>query len=86
MRSASIEAIIKTSTRLFMERSFFMSKKSGIVKFVKRNAVAYMFLTPWLLGFFVLRFTRWYTRCGSALRIMTSQSPIRRNGSGLATI
>ena len=56
MRSASIEAIIKTSTRLFMERSFFMSKKSGIVKFVKRNAVAYMFLTPWLLGFFVLTF------------------------------
>jgi len=31
-----------------------MSKTSGIVKFVRRNAAAYMFLTPWLLGFFVL--------------------------------
>jgi multiple sugar transport system permease protein len=31
-----------------------MSKKSGIVKFFKRNAAAYLFLTPWLLGFFVL--------------------------------
>ena len=31
-----------------------MHKKSGIVKFLKRNAVAYMFLTPWFLGFFVL--------------------------------
>jgi multiple sugar transport system permease protein len=31
--------------------SFFMS---GIVKFLRRNAVAYMFLTPWLLGFLVL--------------------------------
>ncbi len=27
---------------------------SGIVIFLRRNAVAYMFLTPWLLGFFVL--------------------------------
>jgi multiple sugar transport system permease protein len=27
---------------------------SGIVKFFGRNAVAYMFLTPWLLGFLVL--------------------------------
>jgi multiple sugar transport system permease protein len=27
---------------------------SGIVKFFRRNAVAYMFLTPWLLGFLVL--------------------------------
>ncbi|HBO33610.1 MAG TPA: ABC transporter permease [Anaerolineaceae bacterium] len=31
-----------------------MRKKSGIVKFFKRNAVAYIFLAPWLLGFFVL--------------------------------
>ena len=31
-----------------------MSKKSSTVKVLKRNAVAYMFLTPWLLGFFVL--------------------------------
>ena len=26
----------------------------GIVKFLRRNAAAYMFLTPWLLGFLVL--------------------------------
>ncbi len=31
-----------------------MSKNSGIVKFIKRNATAYMFLTPWLLGLLVL--------------------------------
>ena len=31
-----------------------MTKTSGIVKFAKRNAVAYLFLGPWLLGFFVL--------------------------------
>ncbi len=29
---------------------------SGISKFLRRNAVAYMFLTPWLLGFFLLTF------------------------------
>ncbi len=27
---------------------------SGISKFLRRNTVAYLFLTPWLLGFFVL--------------------------------
>jgi multiple sugar transport system permease protein len=31
-----------------------MSKQFGIVKFFRRNAVAYLFLTPWLLGFLVL--------------------------------
>lgn len=31
-----------------------MRDMSGIVKFLRRNAVAYMFLFPWLLGFFVL--------------------------------
>ena len=31
-----------------------MRKMSGIVKFFKRNTVAYMFLAPWLLGFLVL--------------------------------
>jgi multiple sugar transport system permease protein len=31
-----------------------MSKTSGIIKFLRRNAIAYMFLTPWLLGLFVL--------------------------------
>jgi multiple sugar transport system permease protein len=45
---------IETPTRLFTEISFFMSKKSGIVKFIRRNAVAYIFLAPWLLGFLVL--------------------------------
>lgn len=29
---------------------------SGIVNFAKRNAVAYLFLTPWLIGFLVLTF------------------------------
>ncbi len=27
---------------------------SGVIPFFRRNAVAYMFLTPWLLGFFIL--------------------------------
>lgn len=31
-----------------------MRKTSGIVKFLRKNAAGYMFLTPWLLGFFVL--------------------------------
>jgi multiple sugar transport system permease protein len=31
-----------------------LSKPSGIAAFLRRNAVAYMFLTPWFLGFFVL--------------------------------
>jgi multiple sugar transport system permease protein len=31
-----------------------MHKLSGIVKFVRRNGAAYMFLAPWLLGFLVL--------------------------------
>ncbi|MCB0200154.1 MAG: sugar ABC transporter permease, partial [Anaerolineae bacterium] len=31
-----------------------MRRMSGSVKFIKRNAGAYFFLTPWLLGFFVL--------------------------------
>jgi multiple sugar transport system permease protein len=34
--------------------SFFVRQRSGIIRFLKRNAVAYMFLAPWLLGFFVL--------------------------------
>jgi multiple sugar transport system permease protein len=54
MRSSSIEAIIKTSTGLFRERGLSVPKKSGIVKFLSRNAAGYMFLAPWLLGFFVL--------------------------------
>ncbi len=31
-----------------------MSQMSGIVKFFRRNAAAYVFLAPWLLGFLVL--------------------------------
>jgi multiple sugar transport system permease protein len=31
-----------------------MREKSGIAKFLKRNAAAYLFLAPWFLGFFVL--------------------------------
>ncbi len=31
-----------------------MSKISGVRKFVRLNGAAYMFLAPWLLGFFVL--------------------------------
>ncbi len=33
-----------------------MSMKSGIVKFFRRNASGYAFLTPWLLGFLVFTF------------------------------
>lgn len=36
------------------KESFFGRKISGISRFFRRNAVAYMFLTPWLLGFLVL--------------------------------
>ncbi len=42
------------STRLFTGTTSLMRSRSGIVKVVKRNAGAYMFLAPWLLGFFVL--------------------------------
>lgn len=31
-----------------------MHTLSGLINFLRRNAVAYMFLTPWLLGFLVL--------------------------------
>jgi multiple sugar transport system permease protein len=31
-----------------------MSRTSNIAKYLRRNATAYLFLTPWLLGFFVL--------------------------------
>ena len=54
MRNASIDAISETSTRLVAEKRFVMPKKSGIVKILRRNAAGYMFLAPWLLGFFVL--------------------------------
>lgn len=35
-------------------RSALVHENSGLGKFIRRNAVAYMFLTPWLIGFFVL--------------------------------
>ena len=31
-----------------------MRKMSGIIDFLKRNAIAYLFLAPWLVGFLVL--------------------------------
>jgi multiple sugar transport system permease protein len=37
-----------------MKRILFVNKTSGIARFFKRNGAAYAFLTPWLLGFFVL--------------------------------
>ncbi len=43
-----------TSTGLVTESSSLTRKMYGIGKFLRRNAVAYMFLAPWLLGFFVL--------------------------------
>lgn len=43
-----------TSTRSITEQSYLDRKTSGIVKFLKRNGPAYVFLAPWLLGFFVL--------------------------------
>jgi multiple sugar transport system permease protein len=36
------------------KETFFARITSGITKSIGRNAVAYMFLTPWLLGFFLL--------------------------------
>src|SRR5512146_2543290 len=49
-----LEAIIKMSTSSLTGTSSSMSQMSGIGKFVRRNAAAYMFLAPWLLGFLVL--------------------------------
>ena len=46
--------MIGASTPNQSKESFFVSNTSGIIQFFKRNAVPYMFLTPWLLGFLVL--------------------------------
>ncbi len=35
--------------------NFFLRTMPGITQFFSRNAVAYMFLLPWLLGFFSSR-------------------------------
>ena len=43
-----------TSTSLSQEQGFLVRKKAAIVKFLRRNGAAYLFLAPWLLGFFVL--------------------------------
>ncbi len=42
------------ATNAYKTRLKNESLTSGITKFIRRNAVAYMFLTPWLLGFLVL--------------------------------
>ena len=49
-----IEGTNKTSTKTLTEQSSSMHKKSNIARLIKDNASAYVFLTPWLLGFFVL--------------------------------
>lgn len=52
--NSSITPKEEKSTRLFAKQGFFTPKQSSIVRFFKDNASAYVFLTPWLLGFFVL--------------------------------
>jgi len=37
-----------------IEKVIFMLKTSSVTDFFRRNAVPYMFLAPWLVGFFVL--------------------------------
>lgn len=54
MSGASSEVINKPSVGLGAERRIFGRKMSSIVRSVKDNLGAYLFLTPWLLGFFVL--------------------------------
>ena len=45
---------MSTKTRSLQHETKGLPIISGIARFVRRNAVAYMFLTPWLIGFFVL--------------------------------
>ncbi len=45
--------MINTSTG-FTGKTLAVRRSSRIVKFVKQNAAGYLFLAPWLLGFFVL--------------------------------
>lgn len=44
------------STKVFPEQNLSTPKRkrASIARFLRRNAGAYVFLTPWLLGFFVL--------------------------------
>jgi len=51
---SSSEAVAKMPARPSAERRFSAPGKSGVGRFLRRNAVAYMFLAPWLLGFLVL--------------------------------
>lgn len=46
----------KMSTKVFPEQNLSTPKRkrASIARFLRRNAGAYVFLTPWLLGFFVL--------------------------------
>jgi multiple sugar transport system permease protein len=50
--AATLTAIEYVQTKT--KRSFFVRNKSSIANVLRRNAVAYMFLAPWLLGFLVL--------------------------------
>lgn len=54
MSGVSTEAIENTSTSSSTERLIFGRKTSTVAKAIRENAAAYMFLLPWLLGFFVL--------------------------------
>lgn len=53
MRDAGVEATVETTAKPFTESSLVTSKMPGIVKFLKANASAYVFLAPWLVGFLV---------------------------------
>jgi len=50
----SSETPAKTPAKPSAERPLSTRKVPDVVRFLRRNAVAYMFLTPWLLGFLVL--------------------------------
>src|SRR4051794_20153638 len=45
---------MQIKAKLLQSETKQASLKSSLLKFFRRNAVAYMFLTPWLLGFLVL--------------------------------
>ena len=54
MSGVSTEAIEETTTSPSTESRIFGRKTSTVAKAIRENAAAYMFLLPWLLGFFVL--------------------------------
>lgn len=47
---------IQLTTSAAVKGNFFANKLSSVTHFVRRNTVAYLFLAPWLLGFFALTF------------------------------